>query len=61
TQHNPCMSLLSEWYATHKTSEATKAVLKNLEEMNRLDAAEIVGRAMQAVGKDISSYMIFCG
>lgn len=56
TQHDPCMSLLSEWFATHKTSEATKAVLKTLEEMNRLDAAEIVGRAMQAVGEEIIDY-----
>ncbi|XP_060592918.1 uncharacterized protein LOC132747532 [Ruditapes philippinarum] len=47
-QHDPCMTLLSEWYATHKTSEANFAILNNLQEMNRLDGAIIVENAMKA-------------
>ncbi|XP_069138539.1 uncharacterized protein [Argopecten irradians] len=49
TQHDPCMGLLSEWYATHKTIEATHAVLNALQEMNRMDGAAIVENAMKAV------------
>nr|XP_022332627.1 uncharacterized protein LOC111130167 [Crassostrea virginica] len=48
TQSDPCMALLSEWYATHKTVEASKAVLNALQEMNRVDAAIIVENAMKA-------------
>ena len=50
TQSDPCMALLSEWYATHKTFEASKGVLNILQEMNRLDAAIIVENAMKAAG-----------
>ena len=50
TQSDPCMALLSEWYATHKTVEATHGVLTALQEMNRLDAAVIVENAMKAAG-----------
>ncbi|XP_056022602.1 uncharacterized protein LOC125652678 isoform X2 [Ostrea edulis] len=48
TQSDPCMALLSEWYATHKTFEASRGVLNILQEMNRLDAAVIVENAMKA-------------
>lgn len=48
TQSDPCMALLSEWYATHKTIEASRGVLTILQEMNRLDAAIIVENAMKA-------------
>ncbi|KAL3867356.1 hypothetical protein ACJMK2_044565 [Sinanodonta woodiana] len=47
TQNDPCMALLSEWYSTHKTSEATHGVLTALQEMNRLDVAIIVENAMK--------------
>lgn len=50
TQSDPCMALLSEWYATHKTFEASRGVLNILQEMNRLDAAVIVENAMKAAG-----------
>ena len=50
-QNDPCMAMLSEWYATHKTSEANHAVLTALQEMNRLDGAAIVENAMKAFGK----------
>ncbi|ELU16910.1 hypothetical protein CAPTEDRAFT_195141 [Capitella teleta] len=46
TQPNPALSMFDEWFATHKTREATHAIQKNLEEMNRIDAAEIVERAL---------------
>ena len=52
TQSDPCMAMLSEWYATHKTVEATHGVLVALQEMNREDAAVIVENAMKAVGKE---------
>ena len=51
TQPDPCMSLLDEWFATHKTREATHAVLKTLQEINRVDAATIVEKALKAVGE----------
>ena len=50
TQSDPCMALLSEWFATHKTSEATHAVVKALEEINRTDAAEVIKKAKDEVG-----------
>ncbi|XP_071169778.1 uncharacterized protein [Mytilus edulis] len=49
SQHDPCMAVLSEWYATHKTREANFAVLTALQEMNRMDGAAIVENAMKAV------------
>lgn len=49
-QHDPCMALLSEWYATHKASEATKGLMASLQEMNREDALIIVENAMKAAG-----------
>ena len=50
TQHDPCMALLSEWYATHKTSEASYGVLTALTEMNRMDGVVIVENAMKTAG-----------
>ena len=58
-QPDPCLSMLSDWYAGHKTSEATHAVLTTLQEMNRLDAAIIVENAMKAVGNDILKVPLF--
>ncbi|XP_041375590.1 uncharacterized protein LOC121388355 [Gigantopelta aegis] len=46
-QADPCMAMLNEWYSTHKTRDATFAVLTNLQEMNRMDAAVIVENAMK--------------
>ena len=50
TQTDPCMAMLNEWFATHKTSEAVHGVHKALLEMNRTDAADIVKKAMDAAG-----------
>ncbi|CAC5411110.1 unnamed protein product [Mytilus coruscus] len=49
SQHDPCMAVLSEWYATHKTREANYAVLTALQEISRMDGAAIVENAMKAV------------
>ncbi|XP_059147008.1 uncharacterized protein LOC131934876 [Physella acuta] len=46
-QADPCMAMLNEWYATHKTSEATLSILTQLQEMDRMDAAIIVENAMK--------------
>ena len=51
TQNDPCMAVLSEWYATHKTSEATHGVLKALEEIERLDAVKIIKKAKGKAGE----------
>lgn len=64
TQSDPCMALLSEWYATHKTREATGGVLNSLQEINRLDAAVIVENAMKVAGKEcfetLLDWLKFC-
>jgi hypothetical protein len=54
TQHDPTMAVLSEWYATHKTSEATHAVIKALDEMNRPDAVKVIHEAKTAAGRSRS-------
>ena len=54
SQHDPCMALLSEWYATHRTSEANYGVLTALVEMNRMDGAAIVENAMKMAGKNFA-------
>jgi len=53
TQPDPCLSMLDEWFATHKTREATYGVLKTLVEMNRTDASVIVEKALKDVGKNV--------
>ena len=41
---------MDEWFATHKTREATYGVLKILVEMDRTDASVIVDKALDDVG-----------
>ena len=55
TQPDPCLSMFDEWFATHKTKEATYGVLKTLVEMDRTDASVIVDQALDAVGMRQSS------
>ncbi|XP_078586516.1 uncharacterized protein LOC144868301 [Branchiostoma floridae x Branchiostoma japonicum] len=50
TNADPTMAMLNEWYNTHRSSEATYAVLKSLQEMGRIDAAEIIETAMEEAG-----------
>ena len=47
THDDPCLALLNEWYATHKTSEASLTVLTTLKEINRIDGVVIVENAMK--------------
>ena len=51
TQPDPCLSMFDEWFATHKTREATYGILKTLVEMDRTDASSIVEKALEQVGK----------
>ena len=51
THADPCMSLFSDWFAVRRKVEATRAVLEQLVEMNRTDAANIVEDALVAAGK----------
>eukprot|EP00058_Branchiostoma_floridae_P022919 XP_002608409.1 hypothetical protein BRAFLDRAFT_127609 [Branchiostoma floridae] len=50
TNADPTMAMLNEWYNTHRSSEATYAVLKSLQEMGRTDATEIIQTAMEEAG-----------
>ena len=50
TQVNPCLSMFDEWFATHKTREATFGILKQLQEMNQQQAAMIVENSLKAAG-----------
>ena len=45
------MSLLDEWFASHKTREGTYAVHQMLIEINREDAAAIVKEALDNIGE----------
>ncbi|XP_070570166.1 uncharacterized protein [Ptychodera flava] len=53
TAHDPTMSLLSEWYTTHKSAEATYAVLTSLKDMGQNDCAEIIEDALRAADEAI--------
>ncbi|KAI8494361.1 hypothetical protein Bbelb_281210, partial [Branchiostoma belcheri] len=63
TNADPTMAMLNEWYNTHRSSEATYAVLKSLQEMGRTDAAEIIETAMEEAGKNDTTFscMIYYG
>ena len=54
TQANPCLSMFDEWFATHKTREATFGILKQLQEMNLEQAAMIVENALKAAGMTVT-------
>ena len=43
--------MFDEWFATHKTREATYGVLKTLVEMDRTDAPVNVDKSLKPVGK----------
>ncbi|XP_071489113.1 uncharacterized protein [Diadema antillarum] len=44
---DPTMAILAEWYTTHKSSDATYAILSALEDMGRTDAAEIITQSLE--------------
>ena len=54
---DPTMAILAEWYTTHKSSDATYAILSALEDMGRTDAAEIITQSLEEAGlNDLSLF-----
>lgn len=53
---DPTMAILAEWYTTHKSSDATYAILTALQDMGRTEAAEIVEKALEEAGKVVSKF-----
>uniref|UniRef100_A0ABM0M4J8 Uncharacterized protein LOC102810009 n=1 Tax=Saccoglossus kowalevskii TaxID=10224 RepID=A0ABM0M4J8_SACKO len=53
TAQNPTMSLLSEWYSTHKYREATFAVMTSLKELGRSECVNIIEDALNASGETV--------
>ncbi|CAF3723633.1 unnamed protein product [Rotaria sordida] len=50
-QMDPSMSLLNEWFMTHKTDEATYGLLKILNDIGRQDVEEIIRKALTKAGE----------
>ncbi|CAF0913617.1 unnamed protein product [Adineta ricciae] len=50
-QLDPSMSLLNEWYMTHKADEATYGLLKMLGDIGRSDVEDIIRSAMSVAGQ----------
>ncbi|UJR31959.1 hypothetical protein I4U23_019432 [Adineta vaga] len=50
-QLDPSMSLLNEWYMTHKADEATYGLVKMLNEIGRQDVEDIIRKAMATAGQ----------
>ena len=50
-QIDPSMSLLNEWFMTHKADEATYGLVKMLSEIGRQDAESIIRQAVDAAGE----------
>ncbi|CAF1064963.1 unnamed protein product [Adineta steineri] len=50
-QLDPTMSLLNEWFMTHKADEATYGLVKMLNEIGRQDAEQIIRKAMSNAGE----------
>ncbi|CAM4771267.1 unnamed protein product [Rotaria magnacalcarata] len=56
-QIDPSMSLLNEWFMTHKADEATYGLLKVLNDIGRTDAEEIIRKAVTKAGQLIPDDM----
>ncbi|CAF0891470.1 unnamed protein product [Rotaria sordida] len=56
-QADPSMSLLNEWFMTHKTDEATYGLVKMLDEIGRQDVTKIIRDAISAAGQLIPDDM----
>jgi hypothetical protein len=50
-QLDPSMSLLNEWFMTHKADEATYGLVKMLNEIGREDVEQIIRKAVIAAGE----------
>ncbi|XP_071509004.1 uncharacterized protein [Diadema antillarum] len=48
---DPTMAILAEWYSTHKSSDATFAILSALKDIGRSDAAEIITQSLEEADK----------
>ncbi|XP_071965604.1 uncharacterized protein [Antedon mediterranea] len=44
---DPTMAILAEWYTTHKSSDATYAILTALQDMGQTEAAKIVEESLE--------------
>ena len=49
-QADPAMSLLNEWFLTHKADDATYGLVKTLDDIGRQDASKIIRKAVAAAG-----------
>ena len=49
-QLDPSMSLLNEWFMTHKADEATYGLVKTLKDIGREDVEQIIRKAVAAAG-----------
>ncbi|CAM4838547.1 unnamed protein product [Rotaria magnacalcarata] len=58
-QSDPSMSLINEWFVTHKTDEATYGLVKMLDEIGRQDVAKIIREAVAEAGELIPDDMPF--
>ena len=56
-QADPSMTLLNEWFVTHKADEATYGLVKTLDEIGRQDVAKIIRDAVAAAGQLIPDDM----
>ncbi|CAF3691039.1 unnamed protein product [Rotaria socialis] len=56
-QIDPSMSLLNEWFMTHKADEATYGLLKILNDIGRTDAEDIIRKAVTKAGQLIPDDM----
>ena len=50
-QKDPSMSLINEWFMTHKADEATYGLVKMLNEIGRQDVEHIIRKAVEAAGE----------
>jgi hypothetical protein len=50
-QNDPSMSLLNEWFMTHKADEATYGLVKMLHEIGREDVEQIIRKAVAEAGE----------
>ena len=58
-QLDPSMSLLNEWFMTHKADEATYGLVKMLNEIGRDDVEKIIRQAVAAAGDLIPDELLF--
>ena len=50
------MAILAEWYTTHKSSDATYAILTALEDMGQKEAVKIIEESLEQAGSQTYWY-----